>query len=240
MSMSRIRRAIIAPTAVLLPLLAGLLLQPELAAAQAPAAKAPAPAAAPSTPAAAPSTQAPAPAQYLRVMVVDIQTLLQKSKAAQMVRQQIEQKGAEYRKDIAHQEQVLHAEQDQLQREQSKLSPAALNKKGREFQQKVTALNQSVEAKRAALEKSNAEAFTKIQTAMLKIIADIAKQRQANFVFQRADVVLFDKRFDVTDEVLQRLDKELPSVTVSFVTPALPPATAAAAAPHAAAVKPRK
>jgi outer membrane protein len=233
MLMPRIRRAIIAPTAVLLPLLAGLLLQPELAAAQAPAAKAPVPAAAPSTPAAAPT-------QYLRVMVVDIQTLLQKSKAAQMVRQQIEQKGAEYRKDIAHQEQVLHAEQDQLQREQSKLSPAALNKKGREFQAKVTALNRSVEAKRAALEKSNADAFTKIQTAMLKIIADIAKQRQANFVFQRSDLVLFDKRFDVTDEVLQRLDKDLPSVTVSFVTPTLPPATAAAAAPHAAALKQRK
>jgi Skp family chaperone for outer membrane proteins len=232
--MSRIRGAIIAPTAVLLPLLLGLLLQPERAAAQAPAAKAPA---SPSTPAAAP---APAPTQYLRVMVVDIQTLLQKSKAAQMVRQQIEQKGAEYRKDIAHQEQVLHAEQDQLQREQSKLSPAALNKKGREFQAKVTALNRNVEAKRAALEKSNADAFTKIQTAMLKIIADIAKQRQANLVFQRSDLVLFDKRFDVTDEVLQRLDKELPAVTVNFVTPTLPPATAAAAAPHAAAVKPRK
>lgn len=242
MSLSRIRGAILAPTAVLLPLLAGLLLGPEQTAAQAPAAKAPAPATAPSTPAAAPSAPAPAPTQYLRVMVVDIQTLLQRSKAAQMVRQQIEQKGAEYRKDIAHQEQVLHAEQDELQREQlqSKLSPAALNKKGREFQQKVTALNRNVEAKRAALEKSNADAFTKIQTAMLKIIAGIAKERQANFVFQRSDLVLFDKRFDVTDEVLQQLDEQLPAVTVNFVTPTEPPATAAAAAPRGTAAKPRK
>lgn len=230
MWMSYVRRARVAPTAVLLPLLGVLFAHAPPVAAQTPT---PAPAA---SPAAAP----PAP-QNLRVMVVDIQALLQKSKAAQMVRQQIEQKGAEYRKEIAHQEQLLHAEQDALQREQPKLSPAALNKKGREFQQKVTALNRSVEGKRTALEKSNAEAFTKIQTAMLKIIADLAKQRQANLVFQRSDLVLFDKKFDVTDEVLQSLDKDLPSVTVNFVAPPPSPATAAAgAAPRASTAQPRR
>ena len=186
---------------------------------------------------AAPAAAAAAP-QNLRVMVVDIQALLQKSKAAQMVRQQIEQKGAEYRKDIAHQEQVLHAEQDALQRDQAKLTPAALNKKGKEFQQKVTALNRNVEGKRAALEKSNADAFGKVQTAMLKIIADIAKQRQSNLVFQRTDLVLFDKKFDVTDEVLQKLDKDLPAVTVDFAAPATPAATPTTAAAGGAA-KPR-
>ena len=227
MSMSCIRRAMLAAAALLLPLLAGPLQHPARAAAQTPAA----------APAPAPAAAAP---QKLRIMVVDIQTLLQKSKAAQMVRQQIEARGAEYRKEIAHQEQVLHAEQNALQREQSKLSAAALSKKGREFQQKVTALNRNVEGKRATLEKSNADAFTKIQTAMLKIIADIAKQRQANLVFQRSDLVLFDKKFDVTDEVLQQLDKDLPSVKVTFVTPSLPPAKAAASAPHAPALKPRR
>ncbi|HEV2302379.1 MAG TPA: OmpH family outer membrane protein [Stellaceae bacterium] len=221
MSMSRIRRAILAPTAVLLLLLSGPFAHPSPAAAQAPA------------PAAAP---APSPPQNLRVVVVDIQTLLQKSKAAQMVRQQIEQKSAEYRKEIAHQEQVLHTEQDALQREQPKLSPAALNKKGREFQQKVTALNRNVEGKRAALEKANVEAFKEIQGKMLKIIDDIAKERHANLIFQSTSLVLFDKKFDVTDEVLQKLDKDLPSVTVNFVASPPPPATAATGA----ATKPRR
>jgi outer membrane protein len=239
MPMSRIRRAIVAPMVLFLPLLAGVAPHAAMAAGQTPAA-APAPAAttpAATTPAATASA-ATAP-QNLRVMVVDIQALLQKSKAAQMVRQQIEKKGAEYRKEISRQEQILHTEQDALQRDQSKLSAAALNKKGREFQQKVTALNRSVESKRATLEKSNADAFTQIQKAMLKIIADIAHQRQANLVFQRTDLVLFDKKFDVTDEVLQRLDKELPAVTVSFVVQP-PPATAAASAvPRGPAVTPR-
>ena len=84
------------------------------------------------------------------------------------------------------QEEALRAERDALQRQQASLSPEALNKRGREFQQKVNDLDLDVQSKRQALEKSNSDALSKIQEAMLKIIADIAKQRKANLVFQRS------------------------------------------------------
>jgi outer membrane protein len=182
---------------------------------------------APSPPAPAPPTPAPAPAAIpsnLTVLVVDVQALLQNSKAAKMVRGQIEQKRNEYTKEISHQEETLRAERDALQRQQASLSPDALNQKGREFQQKVNDLERNVQGKRQALEKSNGDALQKIQEEMLKIIADIAKQRKANLVFQRTDLVLFDQSFDVTDEVLQKLDENMPVLTVEFVTPTPPPA----------------
>jgi outer membrane protein len=163
------------------------------------------------------------PAQNLTVMVVDVQALLQESKAAKMVRSQIEQKRAEYTKEIQHEEEMLRAERDALQRQQSALSQESLNRKGREFQQKVNELDRSVQAKRQALEKSNNDALSKIQQQMLKIIADIAKQRKANLVLQRSDLVLFDRAFDVTDEVMQKLDEQMPVLTVNFVNPQPPP-----------------
>lgn len=210
------------------------------AAAQAP----PAPSTPPAPAAPAPPTPAPqAPAQPaplagapmpLTVMVVDVQALLQNSKAAKMVRGQIEQKRNEYTKEISHQEETLRAERDALQRQQASLSADALNQKGHEFQQKVNDLERSVQGKRQALEKSNGEALSKIQEEMLKIIADIAKQRKANLVFQRADLVLFDQSFDVTDEVLEKLDEQMPALTVNFVAPTPPPAPSATAAQPAA------
>ncbi|MBV9858863.1 MAG: OmpH family outer membrane protein [Alphaproteobacteria bacterium] len=173
-------------------------------------------------------------------MVVDVQSLLQNSKAAKMVRTQLEQKRAEYAKEISHQEEILRQERDTLQRQQASLSPESLNQKGREFQQKVNDLDRNVQGKRQALEKSNGEALEKIQDAMLKIIADIAKERKANLVFQRAELVLFDQAFDVTDDVLQKLDEQLPTLTVNFATPVAAagpggPATAAAGGASAAA-----
>ena len=149
--------------------------------AQAPPAPSQAPPA-PSQPEAAPPNLPSA--QNITVMVVDVQALLQNSKAAKMVRGQIEQKRNEYTKDISHQEESLRAERDALQRQQASLSPEQLNQKGREFQQKVNDLERNVQGKRQALEKSNGDALQKIQEQMLKIIADIAKQRKANLVFQ--------------------------------------------------------
>jgi len=180
-----------------------------------------------------PPAQATAPATptTLSILVVDVQSLLQNSKSAKMVRQQIEQKRAEYAKEISQEEQTLRQERDALQRQQSSLSAEQLNQKGREFQQKVNELDKSVQGKRQALERSNAEALEKIQGAMLKIITELAKDRKANLVFQRSELVLFDQVFDVTDEVLQKLDEQLPTLTVNFTPPpAAPTATPAAAA----------
>ena len=83
-----------------------------------------------STAAGGAAAAAPTP---LTVMVVDVQALLQNSKAAKMVRGQIEQKRNEYTKEISHQEETLRAERDALQRQQASLSADALNQKGRDF-----------------------------------------------------------------------------------------------------------
>ena len=208
---------------------------------------------APPTPAAPPEPSPPAPLptpQNLTVMVVDVQALLQNSKAAKMVRSQIEQKRGEYTKEISHQEELLRAERDALQRQQASLSPESLNQKGREFQQKVNDLERNVQGKRQALEKSNGDALQKIQEEMLKIIADIAKQRKSNLVFQRSDLVLFDQAFDVTDEVMQKLDEQMPTLTVEFASPVPPsasatpsasaPTNAPAANPGPSTTKPKK
>ena len=194
-------------------------------------------------PAAPPLPAAPVPlpaAQNLTVMVVDVQALLQESKAAKMVRAQIEQKRSEYAKEISQEEEMLRSERDALQRQQASLSPDALNKKGREFQQKVNELDRSVQAKRQALEKSNNDALSKIQQQMLKIITDIAKERRANMVLQRTELVLFDRGFDVTDEVMQKLDEQMPVLTVNFVNPQPPPAAIAAPPPAAPPARTRR
>ena len=187
--------------------------------------------------AAAPAAPHPPAGQNLTVMVVDIQRLMQDSKAAKMVRTQIEQKRQEYTREISRQEQELRTERDALQREQATLSPKVLSAKGRAFQQKLSALERNVQSKRQALEKSNGEALAKIQQAILQIIADIAKERKANLVLPRSDLILFDKKFEVTDEVLTQLDQKLPTLTVSFATSASAPNPAPRA--HAARTRRR-
>jgi len=178
---------------------------------------------------------APAAAPALNILVVDVQSLLQNGKSAKMVRQQIEQKRTEFQKEMSAQEATLRQEHDTLQRQQSSLSTEAANQKGREFQQKLNDFDKSMQSKRQILEKANSEALEKINEVMLKIIADIAKERKANLVFLRSELVLFDQNFDVSDEVMQKLDEQLPTLAVNFTAPVAANAPAGSNAPAAAA-----
>lgn len=190
-----------------------------------------------------PAAPAPAagPPTTMSVMVVDVQSLLQNSKAAKMVREQIEGKRAEYAKEISRQEETLRQERDTLQKQQGSLSAEQLNSKGREFQAKVNELDRDVQAKRQALERSNADALQKIQESMVKIITEIAKDRKANLVFQRSELVLFDQGFDVTDQVLTKLDEQMPTLQVNFVAPVVAAGHDGSSTPPAApAPKPKK
>jgi Skp family chaperone for outer membrane proteins len=189
------------------------------ASAQTPAAPAATPAASPPPPAASP--------QPLNVMVVDIQTLLRKSKAAGMVRQQLEQKRAEYAKEMSTQNEALRHESEALQQQASSLSPDALNQKKQDFQQKRSEFDKNVRSKRQALERSEAEASEKIQTVIRDIVTEMATEKNVNLVFQSTQLVIVRPSFNVTDTVLQKLDERLPSLSVNIVeepaanTPAL-------------------
>jgi Skp family chaperone for outer membrane proteins len=193
----------------------------------------------------APFSSAGGPPSNLTAIVVDVQALLQNSKAAKMVRQQIEGKRQEYAKDIQHKDQSLRQEEEALEKQKATLSGEQLTAKGRELQGKFDELRRDVQAKTQALERSNADSLKKIQEVMVKIITDIAKDRKANMVFQRTDLVLFDPGFDVTDDVLQKLDEQMPTLTVDFVAPVAansPDAgqTPSTAQPAATAAKPKK
>jgi outer membrane protein len=210
-----------------------------VAAAQAPPRKGPAPPANP-TPAPAPA-RAPLPApQSISVMVVDYLYILTNSKAGKMATSQIEQKGKDYRngllsadKEIQGEQQTLMTEQDALQHQQSSLSADVYNKKVREFRQKVVDweqkrknLDRDYQSETATLQKSKNEAETKIREVMMDIIKGIATQRRVNLVLQKTDLILFDASFDVTDQVMQKLDEQLPVLTVNFAEPEPVPASA--------------
>jgi Skp family chaperone for outer membrane proteins len=157
-----------------------------------------------------------------------------------MVRQQIEAKRTEYQKELTRQEDELRKESEHLQRQQSTLSAEAFKAKGRELQAKVNHYERDLQSKRQALERSNAEALKQVDEVVKKIIFDIAKERKVNLVLQRNELLLYDPAFDVTDQILQKLDEQLPTLTVNFVAPVPVAAPEPAPAPHPAPKTPHK
>jgi outer membrane protein len=169
------------------------------------------------------------------VLVVDMQRVLQESKAGKMIQSQMQQQVSSYQKNLAKQDQELAATQQDLQRQQSILAQDAFAIKVKEFEQRVADASKRAQEAQQNLSESRNEAGGKVDNAMLQVIDGLAKERGANLILNRGAVVMFDVRMDVSDEVIKRLDEKLPAVTVSFNRPAAAAAGAGAGAGTAAA-----
>ncbi len=155
-------------------------------------------------------------AQSIVVVVVDTSRVLQESKAGKMIQSQMQQQVGTYQKSITKQDEELSTAQQDLQRQQAILSQDAFAVKLKEFDQRVTDARKRAQEAQQNLAESQRGAVATVEDAMLHIVADLAKERGANVVLNKTTVVMFDTRFDVTDDIIKRLDEKLPAVTVSF------------------------
>ena len=174
-----------------------------------------------------------AAAQPIVVVVVDTQRVLEESKAGKTIKSQMQQHVSSYQKTISKQDQELSAAQQDLQRQQAILAQDAFALKVKEFDQRVNDARKKAQEAQQSLQESQREAIGKVEYAMLQVVADLAKERGANLVLNKSTVVMFDTHFDMSDEIIKRLNEKLPAVTVSFNHTA-----GAAPAPGAAPAKP--
>jgi Skp family chaperone for outer membrane proteins len=163
------------------------------------------------------------------VVVVDMTQIMREAKAAKDIQAQIERAMNAYSGEVAQQESGLKDLRDELERQRTVLAPEVFNAKSQEYQQRYAALDRDVQTKRQEMQQNYSEAMTKVETAALQIVADVAKERKANMVVAKAALLYMDDVFDVTPEVTRRLDEKFPSMSVS-----LPKAGEIAAKPNTA------
>jgi len=147
--------------------------------------------------------------------VIDVQRVIREAKATQSIRPQIEKLKSGYEKDFEKQEQELRAANQDLAQQRAILSPEAYAERRRDFQQRATAAQREVQETKRRLDHALGTAMSKVHGMLRQVTAEIAKERSLTAIFPRSAVILVERRYDITDEVLKRLDERLPSVAVS-------------------------
>jgi len=159
------------------------------------------------------------PPPTVALVMVDMQQLIYGSKAAKGIQGQMEQHRQAFSKEVAQQEDQLQKARTELERQRSVTPPAQLEQKGREYQQKVEALDRNVQGKQQALQQVYNEAMSKVEQQALQVVAEVAAAHQANLVVQKAAVIFSKDGFDITQEAMKKLDERLPSVAVNQPKP---------------------
>jgi len=157
--------------------------------------------------------QAPLPTPV--IVVVDMIQIMRDAKAAKDVQAQVQAEMNAYTKEVSQREEDLKRLSDQLERQRTALAPEVFATKSQEYQQRYTALDHDVQTKRQAMQQTYSEAMTRVETAALQIVADVARERKANMVVAKAALLYMADGIDVTAEVTRRLDEKLPTMAVN-------------------------
>lgn len=172
-------------------------------------------------PAAAATTAAPAAASTAAlkapvIAVIDVQKIMQESDASKGVSKAFDSVRESYQKEISALEDKLRKSEEELRKQQTVLAPDALAAKRRDFEKQVADVQKTVQTRKRVLENALNEAMGVIHKTMVEIVAEIARDRGANLVLARQQFVLVDTQLDVTDAVMQAVNKKLPQVALNI------------------------
>ncbi len=150
------------------------------------------------------------------VGVIDMQEILGQAKASQAVQAERDKYAQRYQQEMATEEQTLRETQQGLALEGNQQSEA-FQKKRQEFEQKVAAFQRKTAQLRQNLDRAFRMAMSQVQDKVVEKANDVAGERGINLVLYRTQLLLFDPRMSMTEEVLSRVDSEMP--TVAFPDP---------------------
>ncbi len=159
----------------------------------------------------------PAPKQAIKppvLAVVDVQHVLSKATASRTAKKAIEARRAIYEKELDAHKKELKASREKLRKQQAILSPAALEKQKTELENRLKAVRRQTEERRGILNKALNSAMAELRKEMSYAVAAVMKERGIELTLPRSAVLVFDDRLNISEEVLARLNKRLPKLTL--------------------------
>jgi Skp family chaperone for outer membrane proteins len=149
------------------------------------------------------------------IAVVDLVVIRRDAAAARSMAQQLESYVVDYQRDIEADEAALRDAQQQLESRQETLSAGAYAQERRRWELDVAQAQQRFQERRRALDQARAAAWQTVDQTLVRLIRDIAAERKLKVVLHREQTVYAASALDITEEVLRRLDRTLPTVQLA-------------------------
>lgn len=150
------------------------------------------------------------------VAIVDIQRIVQESLAAKDIQKQIEAKRTAYQKEIDAREDTLRNTDKELSEQRNILAPDAFEQKVKDFRTEVAETQRDVQAKKVQLDRAFANAMTEVQKVVVEIVSELSKKDGFSIAIPASQVLYYKDKYDISSQILEQLNKRLPSVQVQL------------------------
>ena len=146
---------------------------------------------------------------------LDFKYVLNQSEAGKKAQSQLKQKLDNGIKSINKKEKNKKEEKKKIKKQKKILSPE-------EYKKKVTELRKKVKTKkkeRTKLLNSVADERAKARVQLLKNLNPIVKEfmieKNIRMVIDKRELILADEKLDITDEIINRLDKKIKTIKIN-------------------------
>ncbi len=150
------------------------------------------------------------------IAILDIEKIAKDAKAVHDIQSKVSKKQDEYQKEINKKQATLESEQKSIESKKNILSKEGFAEEQKKFEKKIDELKAFVEKRQAALKKASTDGMAKVNEEMKSIITDIAKEKQLTIILPASQVVFSADNLDITNEVLEKLNKKVTKISVKF------------------------
>ncbi|MFH1158136.1 MAG: OmpH family outer membrane protein [Pseudomonadota bacterium] len=158
--------------------------------------------------------------------VIDMSKVMQTTSAAKDIFSQLDGRRKEYQVQISAEEEALRAAGQEIEKLKDTFSKNEFDKKRREFEEKVAAGQKLVNDRKQILDEAFNNSMKNLRDKAAAIVADVAREKGYSVVFTQDAVMLSVPGFDMTDIVIERLNKTAAKFPVEW--PAAAPENASA------------
>ena len=151
-------------------------------------------------------------AEQSKIAVVDVEKILNISKAGKSIQQQLRERREGHQKEFSKLEKDLNASEKKLLKEKPDLSAEAFAAKRKEFQTQLLETRKLFQKRRNSLDKGLGTAMSTLRKNIIQVTAEVADEGGYNMILTRDSVVIVEKSMEITKQVLERLDSKVSSI----------------------------
>jgi Skp family chaperone for outer membrane proteins len=150
------------------------------------------------------------------MVFVDTQVILEKSTALVKVREQLDRKAEEFKKDSTNKEAYFKKKYEDLEKQKTVLTKEVFEQKNNDLAKEFGEAQKKVQESRGTLDKAYTDAMQQFEKVLTDIVKEEAIKNHATAVLPKMQALYSDDSLDITASVLDSLNKKLPNIAVKF------------------------
>jgi outer membrane protein len=152
-----------------------------------------------------------------KIVVINRADILRFSKVGQDIQRQMQAAATQAKADLSGQAKSIQAEERNLQQQVAILAPDVKAKRLAAFQARAQSLQGAAQRKDDQLKAAFAQGQKAMEDALGPILQQVVKERGANIVLDKQAVVFATQgQFDITTDVINRLNQKLPAFKINL------------------------